>query len=120
MVVEDAGGTQEGTRTGVDILIVSSPAWPSAKFSSSESSNKLAEVEDAEGDRFNEGACRCRESEAAFEEKEADDAGNWTMAFYNVLWVKADGDAIYRRGLGTVGKEAWDRLKPTIVAVKLG
>ncbi|KAF2120630.1 heterokaryon incompatibility protein-domain-containing protein [Lophiotrema nucula] len=46
--------------------------------------------------------------------------GEDPLGAYNVLWVMKEGDVAYREGIGKVGKSAWDRLGPEMIAVDLG
>ncbi|KAF2002859.1 HET-domain-containing protein [Amniculicola lignicola CBS 123094] len=46
--------------------------------------------------------------------------GTDILAFYNVLWIGWDGDTAYRKGLGKVGKRAWDALGAKEVTITLG
>lgn len=40
--------------------------------------------------------------------------------FYNILWIKRDGDIAYREALGRVWKEAWHRQEVEEVDILLG
>jgi len=40
--------------------------------------------------------------------------------FYNVFWVQWRGNVAYRKGLGRVGKTAWDRSQPRRIEFNLG
>jgi hypothetical protein len=40
--------------------------------------------------------------------------------FYNVMWIGWDGGIAHRKGLGKVGKEAWNSLQPVVINFKLG
>jgi hypothetical protein len=42
------------------------------------------------------------------------------LRFYNVMWIGWDGDVAYRKGLGKVGKTAWDALGAAIIDITLG
>jgi hypothetical protein len=40
--------------------------------------------------------------------------------FYNVIWIGWNRDIAYRKGLGKVGRSAWESLQPIVVGIKLG
>ena len=41
--------------------------------------------------------------------------------FYNVMWIERDADGIaYRKAMGVVRKEAWDKGNPETVEIILG
>jgi hypothetical protein len=46
--------------------------------------------------------------------------GMQALGYYNVLWIGWNGDVAYRKGVGKVGKRAWDALNAAIVDTTLG
>jgi Heterokaryon incompatibility protein (HET) len=46
--------------------------------------------------------------------------GRPVLGFYNVLWIGRNGDVAYRKGLGKVGRRAWNALGAATVDIRLG
>jgi Heterokaryon incompatibility protein (HET) len=62
-----------------------------------------------------------RPAEWAIREWEMNSGGVVTDdAFYNVIWLECNGDTGYRKGLGKIGRTAWNCLQPALVGFKLG
>lgn len=62
-----------------------------------------------------------RPAEWAIREWEMNSGGVVTDdAFYNVIWLEWNGDTGYRKGLGKIGRTAWNCLQPASVGFKLG
>jgi len=40
--------------------------------------------------------------------------------FYNVFWIERIGEISYKKAMGRVWKEAWDKLDTEQVGIKLG